>query len=250
VRPRVTMIAWSQNDNYVVTAVNNYLIKVWDSFTGELLHDLMGHEDEAFVLESHPSDPRIMLSAGHDGNIYIWDIITGTKVNHCFNAIEEQGYGAVFDSKFSPDGQHIACTDAHGHLLILGFGCSKPYEKIPDQMFFHTDYRPLIQDADGYVLDQQTHQAPHLMPPPFLVDVDGNPYPTRLQRLVPGRENCADEYLIPLLEYVATSNGEVIERVIGQQVVGEGEGGLEADLRDGMINPDQESGSNAPPERG
>lgn len=81
--------------------------------------------------------------------------------------------------------------------------------QIPDQMFFHTDYRPLIRDANNYVLDEQTQQAPHLMPPPFLVDVDGNPHPTRFQRLVPGRENCKDEQLIPQLGYVA--NGMLSE---------------------------------------
>ncbi len=43
------------------------------------------------------------------------------------------------------------------------------------------------------------------MPPPFLVDVDGNPHPPRFQRLVPGRENIADEHLVPQLGYVATS---------------------------------------------
>lgn len=30
----------------------------------------------------------------------------------------------------------------------------------------------------------RAQQAPHLMPPPFLVDVDGNPHPTKYQRLV------------------------------------------------------------------
>lgn len=76
-------------------------------------------------------------------------------------------------------------------------------------MFFHTDYRPLIRDSNNYVLDEQTQQAPHLMPPPFLVDVDGNPHPTKYQRLVPGRENCADEHLIPQLGYVATSKTSI-----------------------------------------
>lgn len=75
-------------------------------------------------------------------------------------------------------------------------------------MFFHTDYRPLIRDSNNYVLDEQTQQAPHLMPPPFLVDVDGNPHPTKYQRLVPGRENSADEHLVPQLGYVATSKCE------------------------------------------
>ncbi|KAM4682405.1 bromodomain and WD repeat-containing protein 1 isoform 2-T2 [Amazona ochrocephala] len=256
-KPKVTMIAWNQNDNYVVTAVNNHLLKVWNSCTGQLLHDLVGHADEVFVLETHPFDSRIMLSAGHDGNIFIWDITKGTKTKHYFNMIEGQGHGAVFDCKFSPDGQHFACTDSHGHLLIFGFGCSRPYEKIPDQMFFHTDYRPLIRDSNNYVLDEQTQQAPHLMPPPFLVDVDGNPHPTKYQRLVPGRENCADEHLIPQLGYVATSDGEVVEQVIGQQTVDQDDQGLEPSILDGMIRQlqlqqdqrigaDQESASTVP----
>uniref|UniRef100_A0A2K6KBL3 Bromodomain and WD repeat domain containing 1 n=1 Tax=Rhinopithecus bieti TaxID=61621 RepID=A0A2K6KBL3_RHIBE len=234
-KPKVTMIAWNQNDSIVVTAVNDHVLKVWNSYTGQLLHNLLGHADEVFVLETHPFDSRIMLSAGHDGSIFIWDITKGTKMKHYFNMIEGQGHGAVFDCKFSQDGQHFACTDSHGHLLIFGFGCSKPYEKIPDQMFFHTDYRPLIRDSNNYVLDEQTQQAPHLMPPPFLVDVDGNPHPTKYQRLVPGRENSADEHLIPQLGYVATSDGEVIEQIISLQTNDNDERSPESSILDGMI---------------
>ncbi|XP_075429008.1 bromodomain and WD repeat-containing protein 3-like isoform X1 [Ascaphus truei] len=227
---KVTMVAWDRSDTTVITAVNNFLLKVWNSHTGQLLHILSGHDDEVFVLEAHPFDSRIILSAGHDGNIFVWDLEKGTKIRNYFNMIEGQGHGAVFDCKFSPDGQHFACTDSHGHLLLFGFGCSKGYEKIPDQMFFHTDYRPLIRDSNNYVLDEQTQQAPHLMPPPFLVDVDGNPHPTRLQRLVPGRENCKDEQLIPQLGYIANGDGEVVEQVIGQQT-----GSQERNVLDGMI---------------
>ncbi|XP_070615885.1 bromodomain and WD repeat-containing protein 3 [Erythrolamprus reginae] len=227
---KVTMVAWDRYDATVITAVNNFLLKVWNSSTGQLLHTLSGHDDEVFVLEAHPFDQRIMLSAGHDGNIFIWDLEKGTKIRNYFNMIEGQGHGAVFDCKFSPDGQHFACTDSHGHLLLFGFGCNKYFEKIPDQMFFHTDYRPLIRDANNYVLDEQTQQAPHLMPPPFLVDVDGNPHPTRFQRLVPGRENCKDEQLIPQLGYVANGDGEVVEQVIGQQTNDQ-----EGSILDGII---------------
>ncbi|XP_072901027.1 bromodomain and WD repeat-containing protein 1-like isoform X4 [Hemitrygon akajei] len=232
---KVTMVAWDRHDNTVITAVNNHTLKVWDSYSGQLLHILMGHEDEVFVLEPHPFDSRIILSAGHDGNIFIWDITKGTKSHHYFNMIEGQGHGAVFDCKFSPDGQHFACTDSHGHLLIFGFGCSKLYEKIPEQMFFHTDYRPLIRDGNNFVLDEQTQQAPHLMPPPFLVDVDGNPHRTEYQRLVPGRENCQDEQLIPQLGYVATSDGGVMEQVIGQQTNEQDEQNAELSILDGLI---------------
>lgn len=41
-----------------------------------------------FVLEPHPYDPRIMLSAGHDGNVFVWDLIKGIKTMHYFNMVE------------------------------------------------------------------------------------------------------------------------------------------------------------------
>ncbi|CAL8313858.1 unnamed protein product, partial [Boreogadus saida] len=212
---KVTMVAWDRHDGTVITAANNLTIKVWNSTTGNLVHVLMGHEDEVFVLEPHPFDPRILFSAGHDGNCIVWDLARGVKIRSYFNMIEGQGHGAVFDCKCSPDGQHFAATDSHGHLLIFGFGSSSKYDKIADQMFFHTDYRPLIRDANNYVLDEQTQQAPHLMPPPFLVDVDGNPHPTRYQRLVPGRESCRQEQLIPQMG--VTSSG--LNQVVSEQAV-------------------------------
>ncbi|KAF3816064.1 hypothetical protein GH733_016166 [Mirounga leonina] len=200
-KPKVTMIAWNQNDSIVVTAVNDHVLKVWNSYTGQLLHNLLGHADEVFVLETHPFDSRIMLSAGHDGSIFIWDITKGTKMKHYFNMGKDMERSLT----------------------------------IPDQMFFHTDYRPLIRDSNNYVLDEQTQQAPHLMPPPFLVDVDGNPHPTKYQRLVPGRENSADEHLVPQLGYVATSDGEVIEQIISLQTNDNGERSPESSVLDGMI---------------
>ncbi|KAG8516076.1 PH-interacting protein [Galemys pyrenaicus] len=170
---KVTMVAWDRHDNTVITAVNNMTLKVWNSYTGQLIHVLM---------------------------------------------IEGQGHGAVFDCKCSPDGQHFACTDSHGHLLIFGFGSSSKYDKIADQMFFHSDYRPLIRDANNFVLDEQTQQAPHLMPPPFLVDVDGNPHPSRYQRLVPGRENCREEQLIPQMGVTSSGLNQVLSQQANQEI--------------------------------
>ncbi|XP_060240673.1 PH-interacting protein isoform X1 [Meriones unguiculatus] len=215
---KVTMVAWDRHDNTVITAVNNMTLKVWNSYTGQLIHVLMGHEDEVFVLEPHPFDPRVLFSAGHDGNVIVWDLARGVKVRSYFNMIEGQGHGAVFDCKCSPDGQHFACTDSHGHLLIFGFGSSSKYDKIADQMFFHSDYRPLIRDANNFVLDEQTQQAPHLMPPPFLVDVDGNPHPSRYQRLVPGRENCREEQLIPQMGVTSSGLNQVLSQQANQDI--------------------------------
>ncbi|XP_039638147.1 PH-interacting protein isoform X3 [Perca fluviatilis] len=236
---KVTMVAWDRHDSTVITAANNLTLKVWNSTTGNLVHVLMGHEDEVFVLEPHPFDPRILFSAGHDGNCIVWDLARGVKIRSYFNMIEGQGHGALFDCKCSPDGQHFAATDSHGHLLIFGFGSSSKYDKIADQMFFHTDYRPLIRDANNYVLDEQTQQAPHLMPPPFLVDVDGNPHPPRYQRLVPGREGCRDEQLIPQMG--VTSSG--LNQVVSEQAV-DGSSPLDTMIQRLQQEQDQRLGAN------
>ncbi|XP_038078010.1 bromodomain and WD repeat-containing protein 3-like isoform X2 [Patiria miniata] len=216
---RVTMVGWDLDDRRVVTAVNDHSLRVWDSRTGKLLQELYSHTDEVFVLEGHPTDTRIFLSAGHDGLIILWDLDTGSKIYSYYNNIEGQGHGAMFDCKFSHNGQYIAATDSHGHLLILGWGSSERYSKVPVEQFFHTDYRPLMRDANNYVLDEQTQQAPHLMPPPFLVDMDGNPHPIQYQKLVPGRENCTSSALVPQIGVAPNGENEVISQPLRAEPV-------------------------------
>ena len=130
--------------------------------------------------------------------------------------LEGQGHGAIFDCKFSPTGQQFSATDSHGHLLIFGMGSNEMFEKVPTEQFFHTDYRPIIRDASNYVLDDQTQTAPHLMQPPYLVDIDGNPYTSEYQMLIPGRTisnlpqrraEQAPENLPPLLAEIAAAEG-------------------------------------------
>lgn len=60
------------------------------------------------------------------------------------------------------------------------------------------------------------------MPPPFLVDSDGNPHPTKYQRFVPGRENCSMDQLIPNLTVGA--DGVVVEDNVNAQQNAGGDG--------------------------
>lgn len=123
----------------------------------------------------------------------------------------------------TPRGAHTTMKVSAGRINT----CALRPLQIPDQMFFHTDYRPLIRDSNNYVLDEQTQQAPHLMPPPFLVDIDGNPHPPLYQRLVPGRENCKEDQLIPQLGYMANGKDLLLSPVIR----------LTADLRPASLSP-------------
>ncbi|XP_063869262.1 PH-interacting protein-like isoform X2 [Scylla paramamosain] len=210
-RLQVTMVGWNQNDEYVITASTDKRLRVWDSQTGELKQILRGHEDNAYVIEAHPHEARLLLTAAHDGQLIIWDIVTGELVWSFKNTIEGQGHGALFDAKWSPDGFSIAATDSHGHLILLSITNSERFKQIPKELFFHTDYRPLMRDANSHVLDEQTQMAPHLMPPPFLVNMDGDPYPPGYQRLVPGRESCREDQLIPNVLLNANGDQEVLD---------------------------------------
>lgn len=124
------MVCWDVSDEYVITAVNDYSLKVWNAKTGALMKVLRGHKDEVFVLESHPIDSRLILSAGHDGQLIIWDVLN-TEPIACFqNFVEGQGNCAIFDAKWSPDGTMLAATDSNGHLLMYGFGSGAQKLKI------------------------------------------------------------------------------------------------------------------------
>lgn len=212
----VTMVAWEGSNNFVVTAVGDNCLKVWKSTTGELMRVLTGHSEGIFVLEPHPKEPYVLLSCGHDGQIFIWDILRGTQVAHFQNESSDPaaGAGAIYDAKWSSDGTMFSACDSLGHILTYGFGNGSDRMKmLPRELFFHTDYRPLVIDPDAGVLDEQTQVAPHLMPPPFLVDKDGNPYPPKLQRLVPGREHCASEQLVPNIVIGTGGRQEVIQGI-------------------------------------
>lgn len=61
-----------------------------------------GHEDEVFVLEPHPFDPRILFSAGHDGNCIVWDLARGVKIRSYFNMVSVSSTERLFACVSSP----------------------------------------------------------------------------------------------------------------------------------------------------
>ena len=197
------MVAWSLDDELAITAVSDLTLKIWDTHKGTLISSLTGHEDEIFVLEPHPYAMNLLLTAAHDGHLIIWDLESKKQLFKHRNMIQENGnfhgHGPVFDAKWSKDGTTICASDSHGHVMFLGHGSSDKYNKCPTELFFHTDYRPLLRDSFHNVVDEQTQLPPHLLPPPFLVDSEGDPYPIHFQRLVRGRENLTErEGLVPI----------------------------------------------------
>ena len=196
----VTMVQWSNDDVYAITAVADFSLRVWEGRTGQLLTQLVGHTSLVYTVEPHPYSGNVILSAGHDGFLKIWDLLTSRCLYEFKNIIDSSGHASVYDAKWSPDGTTICATDSHGHLLFFGHGSSEKYDRNPPELFFHTDFRPLLRDSFHNVVDEQTQMLPHLMPPPLLIDSEGAPYPPEVQRLVRGRENSSNvDALLPII---------------------------------------------------
>jgi WD40 repeat protein len=53
---------------------------VWNAVDGSLVHSLTGHDKQTYVLDVHPFNPRIAMSAGYDGRVIIWDVSCFTEI--------------------------------------------------------------------------------------------------------------------------------------------------------------------------
>ncbi|KAF9179276.1 Bromodomain and WD repeat-containing protein 3 [Haplosporangium sp. Z 767] len=171
-----TMAIWSLDDSAVVLTTSLGEIKVFDSKTGGLIHTLKGHirGSSIYVVDVHPQDGRLLMTAGYDGQVILWDIVKGIQLRSWTYPEHE-----FLDGRFSPDGLMFAVTDQEGKCILFGAG------KNPDdyqdarafiEQTFWSDYGPVRYDADHNVVDDTTQIAPHLMERTPILDNNGRDY--------------------------------------------------------------------------
>ncbi|KAJ4956498.1 hypothetical protein NE237_013281 [Protea cynaroides] len=175
----VNMIVWSLDNHFVLAAIMDCRICVWNAADGSLVHSLTGHTESTYVLDVHPFNPRMAMSAGYDGKTIVWDIWEGTPIR-----IYETGRFKLVDGKFSPDGTSIVLSDDVGQIYILNTGQGESQKDAKYDQFFLGDYRPLMQDTHGNVLDQETQLAPYRRNmQDLLCDSSMIPYPEPYQSM-------------------------------------------------------------------
>lgn len=171
--PIVTKGVWSRCDSRVISAqsfceddkvpdnekIFETAIVVWDGYTGERLETIYPHKKPIYTMETHPHDPRILLTAGWDGTTVISDIFTGTILYTYVNKFRPTRAGiprgvpgqamTILDGKFSNDGNSIYCTDGNGRLLIFGcFGESLDIKEALDEEKKEQDTLRLPSDIE------------------------------------------------------------------------------------------------------
>ncbi|KAH7513458.1 hypothetical protein FEM48_Zijuj12G0202000 [Ziziphus jujuba var. spinosa] len=152
----VNMIVWSLDNRFVLAAIMDCRICVWNASDGSLVHSLTGHTESTYVLDVHPFNPRMAMSAGYDGKIIVWDIWEGKPIWK-----DDISRFKLVDGKFSPDGTSIILSDDVGQLYIVCPGKGQSQKDAKYDQFFLGDYRPLIQDTQGNALDQETQLTPY-----------------------------------------------------------------------------------------
>ncbi|XP_056167155.1 uncharacterized protein LOC115675964 isoform X2 [Syzygium oleosum] len=152
----VNMIVWSLDNRFVLAAIMDCRICVWNAGDGSLVHCLTGHSASSYVLDIHPFNPRIAMSAGYDGKAIVWDIWEGRPIR-----VYEIGRVKLVDGKFSPDGTSIVLSDDFGQIHLINTGEGESQKDAKYDQFFLGDYRPLIRDTVGNVLDQESQLPPH-----------------------------------------------------------------------------------------
>ena len=169
------------------------------------------HSFAASVLVSHPLDASILVSAGCDGRINVWDLDTGKKFFTHHNMLthgpieppSSRGKDCAYlDGHFSPDGLNMVLTDDSGRVTVLDTFCSEdavrkmklsatgsssssillegngraPPGWMKEQ-YCANDYYEMIYDAHGYCIERGSGNPPHLAPKAARCTHTGTPHP-------------------------------------------------------------------------
>uniref|UniRef100_A0A7S2W8B2 BRWD/PHIP N-terminal domain-containing protein n=1 Tax=Mucochytrium quahogii TaxID=96639 RepID=A0A7S2W8B2_9STRA len=189
--PTLDSCTWSRDDSFVITLQSvkrrkdwdrteyedmveffNQRIKIWNSYTGDLIHNICAHRKPAFIVRSHPSDSNLFMTAGHDGQICVWDVRAG-KILKKLQVCSQYGPLTILDGIFTPPGTSsasIAATDIGGRLILIGSEDGGAYAGAYPEQFLSTDYAELIRDADGNAMDARSQRPPHLVERSGIVD--------------------------------------------------------------------------------
>jgi serine/threonine protein kinase/WD40 repeat protein len=118
----IRCLAFNPDDSVIASGHNDGSIYLWDTRTGELQAELVGHELGINSLAFSP-DGRTLISTGEDGAIRVWSVLHG------------RAYGVAYRS--SSPGTSIICKlslSANGHRLAVAH--SNKHNRRPDLLLW------------------------------------------------------------------------------------------------------------------
>jgi U4/U6 small nuclear ribonucleoprotein PRP4 len=118
-----TCVRYSTDGNLIASSSLGALVRVWDSSTLNLVHDLKGHEERVTSVAWHPERNHILASTSADSKCILWD--ASKAEGQLKNVLELKGHqGAVLYCDFHPSGRLLGTcgTDTTWHLWDVETG--------------------------------------------------------------------------------------------------------------------------------
>ena len=112
---RVFSLEFSANEEQILTASQEGVIKLWNISDGVLVQSYVGHNERVFRA-IFTSDGQQILSVGSlavQDNTRIWDRATGSQLS------SQQNNGGLIDLDYAPDGSSIMGTGLAGYISML-----------------------------------------------------------------------------------------------------------------------------------
>ncbi|CAK8985892.1 Bromodomain and WD repeat-containing protein 1 (WD repeat-containing protein 9) [Durusdinium trenchii] len=200
--PSLDTCTWSGDDSFVIVLQSKKQRKNWDqteyedlveffdqrvlifnSYTGQIVHNIGAHRKPAYVVRAHPTDKHLFMTGGHDGQILVWDVYEG-RILSKLPISSQFGPLTVLDGTFTPAGSSsasIVATDIGGRLILIGSEDGTVYSGAYPEQFFKNDYAELLRDGNGHVLDARSQLPPHLVPREAITDSQGVDYQVQPQ---------------------------------------------------------------------
>jgi WD40 repeat protein len=179
--------SWSCDDTLILTlqsipdllqigdAISGCKLKVWNSVNGDLIQVINVSSKMSNILVAHPKIPSIVVTAGADGRVNMFDIESDTIYLRYHSKIPV-GYddpsgtfsvnddSPILDANFSPDGMKLAVSDHTGRLLLFGVDNPERYESVKPEQFFANDFNEVAWGEDGWAIDVITQLPVHEVP--------------------------------------------------------------------------------------
>lgn len=173
-------VAWSCNGRFAITSFCRKIqrrgddnpqlqanIQIYDSKINSRLHKFDKTYDGGllmnyiFILEPHPHNDAILVSADYDGKIIIWNIELGVMLNCFVESCAHLGLplleAPILDGRFSPDGLNFCVTTFYGSISLYGYGDKDLFLTTPNQQFFSKEFMEFKVDTEtGRVLASES----------------------------------------------------------------------------------------------
>lgn len=99
---RVYGVGVSPDGSLIASGGIDWIVRVFDGHSGELLHEMERHEHNIQALAFSPPDGRFLVSGSRDQTVQIWNPLTGERL------IGAGTSGQITQLSFSPDGSRFA----------------------------------------------------------------------------------------------------------------------------------------------